>query len=238
MNRGLYTAATGMSAAQRMLDVTANNLANVSTNAFKADGLMFKDALEKQMNLGGRNIGEMSFGVEAAGQYTDFSQGTITGTGNPLDLAIDNSKGAFKVQTPQGQTRFTRDGAFRLNSDNQLVTRDGSLVLDNNDAPIVIDGTPYQIDKTGVISSNGQEIAKIGIFDGTFTKEGGNLFSSQDAKSDDAIGVAPRSIEGSNVNAVEAMVQMITTSRTFEMAQKAVSQHDELTQKLIQSIGG
>lgn len=227
-----------MSAAQRMLDVTANNLANVSTNAFKADGLMFKDALEKQMSMNGRSIGQMSFGVEAAGQFTDFSQGTITQTGNPLDVAIDSEKGAFKVRTPQGQVRFTRDGAFRINSQNQLVTRDGSNVLDESEQPIVLDGANIDIDKTGSIKSDGKEIAKLPLFDGTFKKEGNNLFSSSDAQSAEGIGLAPHSIEGSNVNAVGAMVQMIATSRTFEMAQKAVTQHDELTQKLIQSLNG
>src|SRR5437867_3363233 len=97
MNRGLYTAASGMSASQRMLDVTANNLANVSTNAFKSDGLIFKDALEASMTLGGRPIGEMSFGVESDGGFTNFSAGPISQTGNPLDVAIPDSKGAFKV---------------------------------------------------------------------------------------------------------------------------------------------
>src|SRR5438128_8278 len=128
MNRGLYTAASGMSAAQRMLDVTANNLANASTTGFKSDGLVFKDALEANLNSGGRNIGQMSYGVVADGAYTNFGVGAITPTGNPLDVAINDSKGAFKVEA-NGQKRFTRDGSFRLDDQKQLVTREGYPVL-------------------------------------------------------------------------------------------------------------
>ncbi len=238
MNRGLYTAATGMSAAQRMLDVTANNLANVSTNGFKSDGLVFRDALDANMNLAGRPLGQMSYGVVAAGQFTNFAIGAITPTGNPLDVAINDSKGAFKVQLPNGQPRFTRDGAFRLDDQKQLVTRDGYPVLDKNDNPITIDGSDIKIDDHGVITVDGKEAATIGVFDGNFIKEGQNLYLSNDAQQSDEIGVKGKALESSNVNPIESMVQMITINRAFEMAQKAVSQHDELTQRLIQSLNG
>jgi flagellar basal-body rod protein FlgF len=237
MNRGLYTAATGMAATQRMLDVTANNLANVSTNAFKKDGLVFKDALERRMNANGRPIGEMSYGVMAAGEFTDFSAGMLTETGNPLDVAITDNKGAFKVQTPQGP-RFTRDGAFRLNDQKELVTRDGYPVLDNQDQPINLDGSSIEISDQGVITVDGNETATLGVFDGTLVKEGRNLYISNDAQASSTIPVRGKAIEGSNVNAIGAMIQMITCQRAFEMSQKAVSQHDELTQRLIQSMNG
>jgi flagellar basal-body rod protein FlgF len=234
MNRGLYTAATGMSASQRMLDVTANNLANVSTNGFKSDGLIFRDALEKNLSGG---IGEMSFGVAAEAEYTDFGVGSISQTGNPLDVAITDSKGAFKVDIGNG-TRFTRDGAFRLNDQKQLVDRHGHPVLDKNDSPITIDGADVDIRNNGDIYVDGNQVATLGVFEGTFVKQGDNLFVSNDAKASDTIPMQSKAIEGSNVNPVEAMVQMITVSRAFDMAQKAVTQHDELTQKLIQSMNG
>jgi flagellar basal-body rod protein FlgG len=235
MNRGLYTAATGMSASQRMLDVTANNLANVSTNGFKADGLIFRDALEKNLSGG---LGEMSFGVAAEAQYTDFGVGSLSQTGNPLDIAITDSKGAFKVDIGNNQFRYTRDGAFRLNDQKQLVDRKGNLVLDKNDSPITIDGNDVDIRNNGDIYVDGQQGPTLGVFDGTFVKQGDNLFVSNDAKASDTIPIQSKAIEGSNVNPVEAMVQMITVSRAFDMAQKAVTQHDELTQKLIQSLNG
>src|SRR5579862_5330180 len=114
MNRGIYTAASGMNAAQRLLDVTANNLANVSTNGFKSDGLIFRDALEANMSQNGQPIGQMSFGVQSDGGFTNFEVGSISQTGNPLDVAITSPQGAFKVDIGNGQFRYTRDGAFRL----------------------------------------------------------------------------------------------------------------------------
>jgi flagellar basal-body rod protein FlgG len=224
-----------MDAAQRMLDVTANNLANVSTNGFKRDGLVFRDALEASLNGGN---GQMSYGVEADGQFTSFEMGSISQTGNPLDVAINDSKGAFKVDMGNGQTRFTRDGAFRLNDQKQLVDRWNHPVLDKSDNPITIDGNEVNIDPKGEIFVDGQSVGTLGVFDGTFVKEGQNLYKSADAQLSDTIGVQSKAIEGSNVNAVEAMVQMITLQRTFDMAQKAVQQHDELTQRLIQSLNG
>ncbi|MFI5385211.1 MAG: flagellar hook-basal body protein [Fimbriimonadales bacterium] len=238
MNRGLYTAATGMSAMQRMLDVTANNLANASTNGFKSDGLIFKDAFEANLNNNGQPIGQLSYGVMASGGFTNFQVGSISQTGNPLDVAITDPKGAFKVQTPGGQDYFTRDGAFRLNDQKQLVDNSGDLVLDSSSNPITLDGQTINIKQNGDIDVDGQTVATLGVFAGTFEKLGQNQFKSNDAKPVDSITVQSRAIEGSNVNPVEAMIQMITLSRSFDMAQKAVQQHDQLTQRLIQSLSG
>lgn len=238
MNRGLYTAATGMNAAQRLLDVTANNLANVSTNGFKRDGLIFKDALEANMNSQGQQIGEISYGVTPAGEFTDFNMGQISQTGNPLDIAITDTKGAFKVDMGNGIQRFTRDGAFRLNDQKELVDRNGHPVLDKDDNPITLDGGTISVQKNGDIQVDGKLAGTIGVFEGTFVKEGQNLFTSTDSQVTDAVGIQGGAIEGSNVNAVEAMIQMITLSRSFDMAQKSVQQHDELTQRLIQSLNG
>lgn len=238
MNRGLYTAATAMSAAQRMLDVTANNLANVSTTGFKKDGVLFRDALEANMTVAGRPLGKMSYGVIAEGQFTDFAQGPISPTGNPLDVAITDSKGAFKVDLGNGKTGYTRDGSFRLDEQKQLVTKDGHPVLNDRDQPITLEGAKIAIEKNGAITVDGAEVATLGVFDGTFTKQGGNLYASNDAQASDTISVQSQALEGSNVNAIEAMVQMITVQRGFDLAQKAVSQHDELTQRLLQSLSG
>jgi flagellar basal body rod protein FlgG len=227
-----------MSAAQRMLDTTANNLANVSTNAFKRDGLIFRDALEASMTSQGQAIGEMSYGVMPDGEYTDFEIGTISQTGNPLDFAITDSKGAFKVDMGGGQFRYTRDGAFRLNDQKQLVDRKGHPVMDSSNQPITLEGNDITVQRNGEIFADGVAVATIGVFDGSFAKRGQNLFDSSDAKLAPEIGVQAKAIEGSNVNAVEAMVQMIADSRSFDMAQKSVQQHDELTQRLIQSMNG
>ncbi len=238
MNRGLYTAATGMSAMQRMLDVTANNLANSSTNGYKSDSLEFRDAFEANLSSGGQKVGQMSYGVVPDGGRTNFDIGTISQTGNPLDVAITDPQGAFKIDVGAGRFRYTRDGTFRLNEQKQLVDSRGGLVLDNSNSPITLDGTDINIAQNGEITVDGQVATTLGVFKGHFTKAGQNQFTSDDATLADQISVQSKALEGSNVNAVEAMVQMITLSRTFDMAQKAVQQHDQLNQKLIESLNG
>lgn len=223
-----------MSAAQSMLDVTANNLANVNTTGFKSDGLLFRDALEANMVSGGQSIGQISYGSAPAGEVTDFGMGSINQTGNPLDVAITDPKGAFKLDNGQ----YTRDGSFRLNDAKELTDRNGNRVLDSNGSPITLDGTNIEIHQNGEIVVDGQTVATLGVYDGTFTKQGQNQFASTDAKPTDQISVQGGAIEGSNVNPIAAMIQMITLSRTFDLAQKTVQQHDELTQKLIQSLNG
>lgn len=227
-----------MSAAQRLLDVTANNLANVSTNAYKRDGIIFRDALEMNLTSEGRSIGEISYGAVSDGLFTSFEMGSISATGNPLDVAINGEKGAFKVDIGNGQYRYTRDGAFRLNDQKQLVTRQGFLVMDDRDSPITIDGQEVSVANNGEVTVDGNVAGTLGVFEGNFVKQGQNLFVSTDARPVDSVAVVSKSIEGSNVNAVEAMVQMISISRAFDMAQKSVQQHDELSQRLIQSLNG
>ncbi len=221
-----------MSASQNMLDVIANNLANVSTNGFKGDSLRFRDALEESMATNGRSIGQISYGVAPAGEVTDFSMGTFSQTGNPLDVAIDDPNGAFKLDNGQ----YTRDGAFKLNDAKELIDRDGNRVLDSTGNPITLDGSNIDIHPNGDIVVDGQTVATLGVYDGTFVKAGQNRFTSTDAKPADQISVQAGAIEGSNVNPVIAMIQMIQLSRNFDMSQKTVQQHDELTQRLIQSL--
>ncbi|MFY9233894.1 MAG: flagellar hook-basal body protein [Fimbriimonadaceae bacterium] len=237
MNRGIYATATGMIAGQKWLDVVANNLANVSTNGFKRDELAFSDAYVREMRLnGGRgaSIGSLGSGAALVAEYTIFEPGAIAATGNPLDVAIPSEKGLFAVETPQG-IRYTRDGAFQLDQDRRLVTKQGHPVLDDGKNPIELPKGELAIQTDGRIMAGGQEVARLGVFDGTFTKSGGGLFIGT-AEAMEEPEVNPGALEGSNVNAIEAMIQMISVSRSFEMAQKSITQQDELTQRLIQSL--
>src|SRR5690349_18504037 len=113
MNRGAYTAGTGMLAQQRRLDVIANNLANVNTRGFKSDQLTFGDMMIREMAADGGNgapVGFLASGPTVESQTTNFSQGSLERTGNSLDLALEGN-GMFAVRTPNG-VRYTRDGAF------------------------------------------------------------------------------------------------------------------------------
>lgn len=238
MNRGVYATATGMIASQYALDVISQNLANASTTGYKREAVAFNDALVRQLREnGGRGpvLGSLGSGPTLQSRFTVFEPGPIQETGNDLDIAIRSSEGAFAVETDRG-TRFTRDGAFTRNADGLLVTRSGHPVLDSDNQRIQLPEGPVEIGNDGLITADGKEIARLGVFQGTFRREGDNLFSASGVQAVATPDLNPKSIEGSNVNTIQSMVAMIEISRSFEMAQRSIIQQDELTQRLIQSL--
>jgi flagellar basal-body rod protein FlgF len=238
MNRGIYATATGMIAAQKWMDVVSNNLANVSTSGFKRDDVAFRDVMVREMRSGGgrgSHLGSLGSGVILDQEFTIFERGSITPTGNPLDVAIDSDTGLFAVQTPNG-VRYTRDGAFQLDSNRRLVTKTGHAVLDDRGSEIELPLGTISISGDGTVSVDNAEVGKLGVYDGSFKKIGDNLFASATANAIDGPTLKPGSIESSNVNVVEAMITLISVNRTFEMSQKNITQQDELTQRLIQSL--
>jgi flagellar basal-body rod protein FlgF len=238
MNRGIYSAGTGMLAAQRWMDVQSNNLANATTIGFKQDGLVFGDYFERQLFAQGRPqaaLGSLGSGATVRSAYTDFSAGALKSTGNPLDLAIESPRGMFAVETPEG-VRYTRNGAFTAGEDGLLQTKDGLPVLDDRGRPIDVARGNVVVEPDGSVSVDGREVARIALFDGNFAKAGGSLYDSADARPAPGIRILQGSLEESNVNTVAAMIEMIKIGRTFELAQKSIQSQDELTQRLIQSL--
>lgn len=239
MERGLYAAAAGMSSAQQWLDVISHNLANISTNGFKRDVIAFNDGLLRQMQdpSSGNQVGLLGAGAAAKGQHTVFETGTISATGNDLDLALTSDSGMFAIRSGSG-TRYTRDGSFALNTDRQLVTKSGELVLDTRGEPITLPTGKVVIGTDGTIQVNNKEIAQIGIWEGQFFKSGDGLFASSGARPADlgSVRVQQGALETSNVNAIEEMIAMIRLNRAFELAQKSAQSQDESTQRLIQSL--
>lgn len=240
MNRGIYTSVSGMLAAQKWMDITANNLANVSTNGFKRDAVAFADSFEQVLNAAGgrgQQVGSLSTGSEIESEYTVFENGSMVPTNQPLDFALSEPNTMFKVDLGNGQYRYTRDGAFQLNANRELVTHDGYQVMDSTDRPITIPQSgAVAADSTGQISVGDQVVAKLNIVSGTFQKAGTNLFQSNDAQTAPNALVMQGKLEGSNVNAVASMVDMIQISRLYELTQRSINQQDELTQQLIQSL--
>ncbi|MFN8220883.1 MAG: flagellar hook-basal body protein [Fimbriimonadales bacterium] len=237
MNRGIYAASAGMSMLRRQLDVVANNLANVSTTGYKKDVLAFNDVMAKALQNGEQPIGSLGYGPQNFLEVTEFEvPGEILPTGNPLDLAIDGNKGAFAVRSlKDGTVRYTRDGSFTRNPDGKLVTKAGDLVLDDRMNEIDLPAGKAVVANDGTLSVNGSEVAKIGVFEGSFRKVGGNLFEGNATAMDEAT-VHPNALEQSNVSAIESMVQMIDLQRSFEIAQRSITAQDELAQRLISSL--
>lgn len=237
-----------MIANQQWLDVIANNLSNVNTHAFKRDAVQFNDWMERSLvsNGGsGHTIGSLGAGPAAHKMWTVMGVGTIETTDNPLDVAITTDNGMFAVgrTNDRGQMEifYTRDGQFRIMDDGRLVNMQGLSVLDYERNAIYVDTTkPVAIDDVGNVGpiAGGEDgeagFARIGLWDGTFSKYGGNLYSARDATLSEVGRLQSRSLEGSNVNVVETMIQMVNVSKAFEMAQRAITSQDESSGKLLE----
>jgi flagellar basal-body rod protein FlgF len=232
-----------MSALQRGLDVTANNLANASTNGFKRDGLIFQDTLKREMfaNGGtGQSVGFLGTGAQPVEEYTVRELGAINMTNNPFDMAITLPEGMFAVKVGN-DVRYTRDGSFALDSERRLVNKAGNPVLDKSGNEITVPAGQMQVDGGGKISVAGQEIAQVGVWElepnSKFEKIGDNLYRATGGTTVmDNSPIAASSLEGSNVNTVDAMLDMIKIGRLFELSQKSIQSQDDLMQRLISSL--
>lgn len=224
----------GLSAQQvlrQRMDVTANNLANMTTAGFKAERLVMRELSERPA-AASDNPAEIAF-VDAWMLQRDFSTGPLAQTGNPLDMAIEG-EGFFVIQTEAGEA-YTRDGRFTLNEQGQVITHTGDLVLGDG-GPITIDpeAGPISISREGTISQNEANVGKFRTvaFDtpAALEKVGDNLWRATDEapRAPENSRVAAGFVEGSNVNAVSELTQMIEISRAYQAVSKMISQSDEL----------
>ncbi|HVV34844.1 MAG TPA: flagellar basal-body rod protein FlgF [Vitreimonas sp.] len=227
---------------QRRLDVAANNLANVNTTGFKADTLVLEEADDTDAHTDD-NPSDIRF-VRDLGVTRDMHQGDIAHTGNPFDVAIQGD-GFFMVQGPNGQTMYTRDGAFTLSSDGQLQTSDGYAVLNSGGAPIQIDTTEDAtptIGRDGAIIAAGVEVGRIGVANfaapGALSKVGDNLWEAHNNASAPFDGVLIQgALENSNVRPVVELTRLIEISRAYQSAANIVSGTDDLRRRAIQTLG-
>jgi len=234
MIRGLYVAAEGMAARQKAQDVLATNLANVNTTGFKADRPVFETALQRTLyRVEGTRltpIGTLSAGTLLTTTYTDLQPGPLMRTGNPLDVAIEG-EGYFAVQTPAG-IRYTRNGAFSLDAQGTLVTREGFPVMGSRGVIRIPRHATLAIGEDGSLRIDGKVVDRLQIVQGTMRKDADGWLVGN------ATPVAtPRLVtgmlEGSNVNIVREMVDMIAYLRAYETHQKAVHAQDETLARAI-----
>lgn len=242
----LYTAASGMLAQQTGMDAIANNLANANTVAFKAGRTAFEDLLYTELGprQAARQGSQMGLGVAVAAVQTQMAQGALQATGAPTDVAVEG-QGFLAVQRADGSQAFTRAGNLTLDASGQLVTAGGAVVVPRVQVPAGTDMASLQIAATGAITARvGGAERTIGALQlTTFVNPhglesiGGNLFlasANSGAGQAGAPGTEGRgvlrqgSLEMSNVNAVDEMVGMITTQRTYESVAKVVSASDEM----------
>lgn len=229
-------------ALRRQMDVIANNLANLQTNGFRAEDVVFAEHQSGPAEISAARFGDrkLSYVIDRATLH-DFAPGPLESTGNPLDLAIEGD-GWFVVETPEGE-RYTRNGAFQLNAEGGLVTADGHAVQ-GEAGPIVFDPeeTEISIAGDGTISTNlGQQgqlrLAAFGDNDALLA-EGASLFSS-DAPPLDAedARIAQGALEGSNVEPIGEIARMIEVQRSYTSLAGMMERSDELRRQAISTLG-
>lgn len=252
--RALGIAATGMSAQSLRVDVIANNIANISTTGFKRSRAEFTDLLYQLERLPGvANRGSDSMipegasvglGVQTVAIRNLHTQAGLTQTGNRLDLAL-NGRGWFQVTGPNGETLYSRAGAFNTNANGQLVTSDGYLVQPNIALPQ--NTTDVLVNESGVVSVRipGQNVAQqVGqLLLANFQNEagleplGGNLYRQTAASGNATTGVPGADgfasvrqgyLENSNVDPVKEISELIAAQRGYEMNSKIIQAADEM----------
>jgi flagellar basal-body rod protein FlgG len=259
MIRSLWIAKTGMEAQQTRLDNITNNLANVSTNGYKRTHAVFEDLMYQNMRQSGANSSEqtqlptglqLGLGVRPVATSRNFSQGSLQQTGNNLDLAI-KGQGFFQIQMPDGTTAYTRDGAFQLDANGQVVTSSGYTVQPGITVPATALSVTVAGDGVVSVQMPGQAApTRVGqlqlaqfINPAGLDPRGQNLFTETAAsgapttgnpETNGMGGLAQGFVETSNVSVVEELVSMIQTQRAYELNSKAVTTSDQMLQKLTQ----
>ncbi len=254
----LYTAATGMEALQTKLDVIANNLANVNTTAFKKDRANFEDLFYRTKQVPGALDAsgnptptgtQVGLGTRIESVQTDFRQGAFLQTGRNLDIAIQGD-GFLQVNDPTGETLFTRAGNLDINANGQLVIASAgigrvlqpaiSIPTNATEISISDDGfVRYRQQGNQTLQQAGQ--INLAIFqnpDGLL-KLGDNLFARTDASNQPIVGTPGQqgigflrqgTLEASNVEPVQELIDLITTQRSFELNSQTVQAGDQILQ--------
>jgi len=253
MFRSLATAASGMEAQQTKLDVTANNIANVSTNGFKKGRAEFADLMYQTLRPAGAPTGngatapsatEIGLGTRLVTTSRELGQGELHQTGNPLDVAIEGH-GFLAVTMPGGDTAYTRNGALQVNAEGRLVTADGYSIAGDITVPPESQSVAIAADGTISASVPGQtqpvQLGKLQL--ATFANpaglaaQGSTLFRETSASGAAVLGnpgeggagsIRQGMLEVSNVNVVEEMIDLISGQRAYEINSRVIKAADEL----------
>jgi flagellar basal-body rod protein FlgF len=249
MQNALYVGLSRQIALHREMDVIANNLANMDTNGFKADGVTFEEFLSSNARVNRSSPADqrVSF-VRESGSITDFSQGTLQQTGGALDLAI-RGEGYFVVDTPQGE-RYTRNGSFTLNDKGELVNQQGYRVRGQN-GPLQFDQQDHSITfaREGTITAitgNQNQVIERGKlrlvrFDNqnALVREGNGLYGAggqapQNVK--ETTSLTQGALEKSNVNPIIEMSRMLEVMRAYQSLSNMMTKADDLRKTAIDKL--
>jgi len=261
MNQSLWIAKTGLEAQQTRMSVVSNNLANVNTTGFKRGNVVFQDLLYQNVRQAGGQTSQdtqlpsglmLGTGTRVVATEKLYSQGNIVQSDNPLNVAVQG-RGFFQILLPDGTLAYTRDGTFQLDSQGQLVTSTGYQVQPAITIPDGVQSVTIGNDGTVSVSVAGQaaptQIGSLQLAD--FVNPAGlqpigeNMVIETAASGSPQIGTPSLSglgktlqgsLETSNVNVVEELVDMIETQRAYEMNSKAVQSTDQMLSFIVNNI--
>ncbi|MDB6061234.1 MAG: flagellar basal-body rod protein FlgG [Verrucomicrobiaceae bacterium] len=261
MMQALWVSKTGLSAQNTRLTTISNNLANAATVGFKRDDAQFEDLLYQIRAQPGASSSQntqlpsgmqLGTGVRVVGTTKQFTEGSLEITQKPLDMAI-NGRGFFQILMPDGSTSYTRNGQFQVNSNGEIVTSGGLQLQPTISLPQ--DAQTVTISKDGIVEvqiagqAASQQVGQIQLADFInptgLQAIGSNLFLETSASGSPQQGqpantgfgsVEQSTLEASNVDVVEEMVNMITTQRTYEMNSKVISTADQMLQFITQNL--
>ncbi len=261
MMPALWVSKTGLSAQTMRLTTISNNLANAATVGYKRDDAQFEDLLYQVRSQPGAASSQdskipsgiqLGTGVRVVGTTKQFTQGSVSVTEKPLDMAI-SGRGFFQVQQADGTTAYSRNGQFQLNTDGEIVTPGGLKM--NPSITIPADAQSVTISKDGIVEvqlagqAAPQQLGQIQLADfinptglqaigsNLYIETGSSGSPQQGQPGSTGFGtVQQNSLESSNVDVVEEMVNMITTQRTYEMNSKVIKTADEMLQFITQTL--
>lgn len=241
MDSGYYAACAGLVAQTQALELVAHNLANLSTNGYRGQETTFRSLLASRGSAGENPINAVvnDFGV-LSGSRLDLTSGSLTPTGNALDMAVAG-KGFFTIQSGQ-DVRYTRDGEFHLTPTGQLVTAEGDTVM-GEQGPVILPNGDRSISSDGTISVNGTVVDKLRLAEFALTTNltaiGSATYTAPPNTALPAVESTVRQgmLEGSNVSATQAVVQLITIQRNADLLSRAMGALDgQLNQVAVQDL--
>ncbi|MFQ5356301.1 MAG: flagellar hook basal-body protein [Mariprofundaceae bacterium] len=242
MQRGFFIAGVATAAAERKMSSLNHNLANINTVGYRADRTSFSTYLAQQTAGNSQKDLPAAF-VQQGDQFIDIHAGNYIRSNNPLDMAIYGD-GVFHVRLPDGSDAYTKAGNFQLDSDGQLVTASGYLVLGESGTPISIPAGVVTVSDEGGIFVDGNQVGKLAlkkILDPQALEKGaGSILltnASNTAGVDAGVRVSQGELEGSNVDPILSMAEVIDTMRSYQIMMKVVAQYRNVEQQLSEKVG-
>ncbi|HDL02736.1 MAG TPA: flagellar basal-body rod protein FlgG [candidate division Zixibacteria bacterium] len=255
MLKAMRTAVSGMTAQQMNVDNIANNLSNVNTIGFKRSRVEFQDVLYQNFRKAGTSTAtgtsvpvslDIGYGTKPVATVREFSVGDFQNTGNALDVAISGD-GFFQIQMPDGSISYTRDGAFKMSAEGQIVNADGFYLYPEMTIPEDATSVSISIDgNVSVLLVGGDEPQSIGQFElarfinpAGLSAAGHNLYNRTSASGSPILGNPTQDglgkldqgyLEISNVKVVDEMVNMIVAQRAYELNSKVIQTGEDMLQ--------